>query len=794
MDDLKNVFDKIEKAESILKELERKREIEFPEKNVVHKLSKEQQNAIDSARHALASIKDKLNKELAVHTLELDKSQEDLALLQTRLKVGEISEAEFQDRSKHVIDRIKSLEKKVVEIQSLINTKFAEDVVSTAEPGQIVPAAPSAQSISEESKQPQEAGAKTVIQREASSPVIRATNPETDVIRTAPATGNSTPEQETETAPATNPQAAEEITGPTMKKGDNEPSSEEKIKAGPGEPVTLKPHKPSFHLHPLSEPPVKKDTHRKPTMLSKNRALWIMILAVIAGLLLVSGILFFIPRTGSNIGNKAPDFAMQLSSENMSSLSTFRGASVILVFWDRDFWDDQFFYVNGVARKLYTPDKLNQIYDQTPHNELAIIAIASGTTNSEVDRLIKDYEIKFPVIVDSFGKLRASYNVTEEPTYIFIDKGGVIRARVEGPLIDMSSLEQIIYSVSKNDPIKPVKPPISDVIIQSITEKSAIINWTTSIPTTTQVDIDGKNIQTVITTAPTTLHSLSLRDLEPATSYHIRIIYNINNINVSEHSFSALTETVVSKRYILTTSSQDTTYPEISGISTGFITDSSITVSWKTDEPATGDIDYGTSREYKDTASQGSNLSIWHTVKIEGLKPDTLYYLKLRSRDASGKETAQELEAVKTLSAIEIAPVLGKRAPDFTLYALDGTKFTLSQFLGKRILLNFWLEGCPPCEMEMPLIQKAFDKYNRDELIILAINVRGDVDQVNYYIGTQKFTFPVLLDTNGDVDSIYRAPYFPTSYFIDSTGIIRRIATERFQSISEIDEILSKLD
>lgn len=794
MDDLKNVFDKIEKAESILKELERKREIEFPEKNVVHKLSKEQQNAIDSARHALASIKDKLNKELAVHTLELDKSQEDLALLQTRLKVGEISEAEFQDRSKHVIDRIKSLEKKVVEIQSLINTKFAEDVVSTAEPGQIVPAAPSAQSISEQSKQPQEAGAKTVIQREASSPVIRATNPETDVIRTAPATGNSTPEQETETAPATNPQAAEEITGPTMKKGDNEPSSEEKIKAGPGEPVTLKPHKPSFHLHPLSEPPVKKDTHRKPTMLSKNRALWIMILAVIAGLLLVSGILFFIPRTGSNIGNKAPDFAMQLSSENMSSLSTFRGASVILVFWDRDFWDDQFFYVNGVARKLYTPDKLNQIYDQTPHNELAIIAIASGTTNSEVDRLIKDYEIKFPVIVDSFGKLRASYNVTEEPTYIFIDKGGVIRARVEGPLIDMSSLEQIIYSVSKNDPIKPVKPPISDVIIQSITEKSAIINWTTSIPTTTQVDIDGKNIQTVITTAPTTLHSLSLRDLEPATSYHIRIIYNINNINVSEHSFSALTETVVSKRYILTTSSQDTTYPEISGISTGFITDSSITVSWKTDEPATGDIDYGTSREYKDTASQGSNLSIWHTVKIEGLKPDTLYYLKLRSRDASGKETAQELEAVKTLSAIEIAPVLGKRAPDFTLYALDGTKFTLSQFLGKRILLNFWLEGCPPCEMEMPLIQKAFDKYNRDELIILAINVRGDVDQVNYYIGTQKFTFPVLLDTNGDVDSIYRAPYFPTSYFIDSTGIIRHIATERFQSISEIDEILSKLD
>jgi len=94
----------------------------------------------------------------------------------------------------------------------------------------------------------------------------------------------------------------------------------------------------------------------------------------------------------------------------------------------------------------------------------------------------------------------------------------------------------------------------------------------------------------------------------------------------------------------------------------------------------------------------------------------------------------------------------------------------------------------------MPILQKAFTKYNRDELIILAVNVRGDVDKVSYYVSTQKFTFPVLLDTQGEVDAVYRPPYFPTSYFIDSSGIIRNIVQERFQSISEIDEILSKLE
>jgi peroxiredoxin len=511
------------------------------------------------------------------------------------------------------------------------------------------------------------------------------------------------------------------------------------------------------------------------------------------GLLLISAVMFMVPRTGSGVGNLAHDFVMQLSSDNTSSLSSLRGKNVMLVFWDRDFWDSQFFYVNGVARKMYTPDKLNQMYDKTPRSELAIIAIASGTNNNEIDKLIKDYGVKFPVIVDSFGKLRSGYNITEEPTFIFIDKSGVIRARVEGPLVNLSSIEQIIYAISKNTEVKPVKPPITDVLVQAATEKSAVVNWSTSVPTTTQVDIDGKNIQTIIA-SPTTLHSLTLRDLEPAASYHIRILYNVNNINVSEHSYSALNDTIVSKRYQVATSNKDTSYPEISSISTGFITDSSITVTWKTDEATTGNVDYSVDKSYKETASQGSNTSIWHTVRVDGLKPDTLYSLKLRSKDASGKETVQEIEPVKTLNLIETAPVLGKRAPNFTLYSLDGTKFTLSQFLGRRVLLNFWLEGCPPCEMEMPLIQTAFNKYNRDELIILAVNVRGEPDKVSFYVGSQKLTFPILMDNHGEIDGIYRAPYFPTTYFIDSKGIIRNIKAERFQTISEIDDILSKIE
>jgi peroxiredoxin len=528
--------------------------------------------------------------------------------------------------------------------------------------------------------------------------------------------------------------------------------------------------------------------------LKKHRALLVAIAAVVLGGLLCAAVVLFVPRAGTSVGNIAPNFVMQLNDDSTTALSSFRGKNVVLVFWDRDFWDEHFFNINGVLRKFYTPEKLNELYSKYPPGELAIIAIASGASGSEVDDLVKEYGMVFPVVTDTSGKLRSSYNISYEPTFVFLDKNGVIKARVEGPIMSLSDYEQIIHAVGSEGPVNAPKPPIADVIVQSNNEKSAMVNWSTSLPTTTQVAIDGKNIQTVITPEPVTLHSLNIRDLSPNTPYHIRILYNVNNINVSEHSFSALGDTVVSKRFLATTSGTDTSYPEISGAGATSITDSSVLVTWKTDEPAGGEVDFSASQDIKGTVSQGNNPTIWHTVKLDGLMPDTQYTLKLRSKDASGKEASQDLPAVRTQSTVEIAPQVGKRAPDFTLTSTDGTQYALGQFLGRKVLLNFWLEGCPACELEMPFIQAAFDKYGRDQLAILAVNVRGDPQKVKYYAANQKLSFPVLLDSEGAVDGIYKGPSFPTTYFIDSAGIIREIQTDRFQTISEIDDALAKLD
>jgi peroxiredoxin len=64
---------------------------------------------------------------------------------------------------------------------------------------------------------------------------------------------------------------------------------------------------------------------------------------------------------------------------------------------------------------------------------------------------------------------------------------------------------------------------------------------------------------------------------------------------------------------------------------------------------------------------------------------------------------------------------------------------------------------------------------------------------VQSFIDSNGLTFPVLLDPNRAVGTVYQVSAIPTTFFIDADGIIKRIKSGRFTSQSEIENILKSL-
>lgn len=123
------------------------------------------------------------------------------------------------------------------------------------------------------------------------------------------------------------------------------------------------------------------------------------------------------------------------------------------------------------------------------------------------------------------------------------------------------------------------------------------------------------------------------------------------------------------------------------------------------------------------------------------------------------------------------APQTGFNAPDFTLQAIDGKTYTLSELKGSAVLINLWATWCPPCRAEMPAVEKIYREYKNQGLIVLAVNMTYQDDSAAVLPFAQKYnlTFPILLDEKGLVGSAYQLHSLPSSYFINRAGVINEV-------------------
>ena len=139
------------------------------------------------------------------------------------------------------------------------------------------------------------------------------------------------------------------------------------------------------------------------------------------------------------------------------------------------------------------------------------------------------------------------------------------------------------------------------------------------------------------------------------------------------------------------------------------------------------------------------------------------------SEEASGETAPAE-------TAADARPVIP--AVDFELEDQYGNIHRLEDYRGKTIFLNFWATWCPPCKAEMPDIQKLYEKSateGEDAVIVLGVTApnmgqEGSEEEIAAFMEEKGYTYPVLMDTEGELFNSYGIRSFPTTFMIDRDG------------------------
>lgn len=130
---------------------------------------------------------------------------------------------------------------------------------------------------------------------------------------------------------------------------------------------------------------------------------------------------------------------------------------------------------------------------------------------------------------------------------------------------------------------------------------------------------------------------------------------------------------------------------------------------------------------------------------------------------------------------------VGDKAPNFTLYDINNNQISLSDFLGKKIILYFYpKDNTPGCTKQACAFAAAYDDFRKMDVEVIGISKDSVKSHVKF---AEKFNLPFILLADPELAAIEQYGVWQekkmcgktcfgvvrTTFIIDENGIIENI-------------------
>jgi peroxiredoxin len=174
----------------------------------------------------------------------------------------------------------------------------------------------------------------------------------------------------------------------------------------------------------------------------------------------------------------------------------------------------------------------------------------------------------------------------------------------------------------------------------------------------------------------------------------------------------------------------------------------------------------------KDSTGTIYTYDIWRKLMMTG-------YYSLKAEEPSNKNTAfvlfrlsDEVREKRMASMPKPGESrffrTGEVINDFTAKDINGNKYKLKELRGKIVVLNFWFIKCPPCQAEIPELNKLVQHYKDTSIVFLGIAL-DEKNELTEFLEKTPFEYSIVHNARY-LSEQYKISSFPTHVIIDKEG------------------------